>query len=125
MTSFLRTNPTIQRVVIERSYIKLEFLFIYFSQTLVEMPNLKYLEFNGVADIFKVIYDKFATPEYNGSICLVFRFDKMGLGTPRVEFIIPQEVDQWDKKCSLLRKLKDRHIKISCTDCPTNISKKL
>lgn len=104
VTSFLSTNPTIERIVIERSHIKPELPFSEFVQTLIEMPNLKYLEFNGVANILKVIYDRFTTPQYDGTISLVLCFDRMGLGTPRVTFNIPQEEGQWDTKCGFVEK---------------------
>lgn len=102
VTTFIKNNPTIERLVIRRSSINPELSISNLVHALVSMPNLKYLEFNSVAIILKAIYSGFAAIQTKREIGLVFLFDRMGRRAPRVQFQFPQDAGQWDEKCAFV-----------------------
>lgn len=103
VTTFLQNNnQTIEKLVIERSNIRPETSVADLVDTLVKMPNLKYLEFNSVACVLKKIYEGFDTSESERPVILVLLFDRMGLGSPRVQFKFPEDAGQWDVKCEFV-----------------------
>lgn len=104
LIAFIRSNPTIERLVIERLYIPEQSVTV-FLDTLLDLPNLKNLELTSHHGIVKNVYDRFSNSENQRSICAVLGIELTGLGSfvrqmgPRkVTFKFPEDAGQWDAK---------------------------